>query len=140
MKGIPRFVGFAMVASLAAVAVACGGGRDDALTVTAQVVSDPTAPELQVLAPDGEGAWPVVVALHGVGGRGQDMVELGTRLAKAGLVVFAPTYNTDLSTPEGMTRAIDDIVCAYQVVRRVASEYGGDLTQPVTAVGWSLWG
>jgi dienelactone hydrolase len=138
MKRIPRFVRFAMVASLAAVAVACGRGGDDALTVTAQVVSDPTAPELQVLAPDGEGAWPVVVALHGVGGTGQDMVELGTRLAKAGLVVFAPTYNTDLSTPEGMTRAIDDIVCAYQVVRRVAPEYGGDLTQPVTAVGWSL--
>jgi dienelactone hydrolase len=66
------------------------------------------------------------------------MVELGLRLAEAGVVVFAPTYNTDLSTPEGMTRASDDIVCAYQVARRVAPDYGGDLTQPITAVGWSL--
>ena len=138
MKGIRQFVRIAMVVSLATVAVASGGGGEDALTVTSQVVSDPTTPELRVLAPDGEGPWPVVVALHGFGGTGQDMVELGTRLAKAGVVVFAPTYNTDLSTPEGMTRAADDIVCAYQVARRIAPEYGGDLTQPVTVVGWSL--
>jgi dienelactone hydrolase len=127
-----------MVASLATVAVACGGGGDDELTVTSQVVADPLAPELRVLAPDGEGPWPVVVALHGLGGTGQDMVELGTRLAQDGVVVFAPTYHTDLSSPEGLTRASDDLVCAYQVVRRDAAEYGGDLTQPVTAVGWSL--
>jgi dienelactone hydrolase len=138
MKRIARFVRFAMVASLATVAVACGGGGDDELTVTSQVVSDATAPDLRVLAPEGEGPWPVVVALHGLGGTGQDMVELGLRLAEAGVVVFAPTYNTDLSTPEGMTRASDDIVCAYQVARRVAPDYGGDLTQPITAVGWSL--
>ncbi len=140
MKGIPRFVRITMVASLATVAVACGGGGggDDALTVTSQVVSDPTTPDLRVLAPDGEGPWPVVVALHGFGGTGQDMVELGTRLAKAGVVVFVPTYNTDLSTPDGLTRASDDLVCAYQLARRIAPEHGGDLTQPVTVVGWSL--
>jgi dienelactone hydrolase len=138
MKGIPQFVRFAMVAVLATMAVACGGGGDNEVTVTSQVVPDPTAPELRVLAPDGEGPWPVVVALHGLGGTGQDMVELGTRLAEAGVVVFAPSYNTDLSSPEGLTRASNDIVCAYQVARRVAPEYGGDLTQPVTAVGWSL--
>jgi dienelactone hydrolase len=138
MKRIARFVRFAMVASLATVAVACGGGGDDELTVTSQVVSDATAPDLRVLAPEGEGPWPVVVALHGLGGTGHDMVELGLRLAEAGVVVFAPTYNTDLSTPEGMTRASDDIVCAHQVARRVAPDYGGDLTQPITAVGWSL--
>lgn len=138
MKRISRFVRFTMVAGLATAAVACGGGGDDELTVTSQVVSDPTAPELRVLAPEGEGPWPVVVALHGVGGTGQDMVELGTRLAKAGVVVFVPSYNTDLSTPEGLTRATDDLSCAYQVARRTAPDYGGDLTQPVTALGWSL--
>ena len=137
MKGICRFVRFATVASLVTVAVACSGG-DDQLTVTSQVVSDPTTPELRVLAPDGEGPWPVVVALHGFGGTGQDMVELGTRLAQAGVVVFVPTYNTDLTTPDGLARAGDDVGCAYQVARRVAPEYGGDLSQPVTAVGWSL--
>lgn len=139
MSSIPRFVRFATaVAALVTVAVACGGGRDDEPAVTSRVVSDPTTPDLRVLAPDGEGPWPVVVALHGFGGTGQDMVELGTRLAKAGVVVFAPTYNTDLTTSEGLTRASDDIVCAYEVARRTAPEYGGDLTQPVTAVGWSL--
>jgi dienelactone hydrolase len=138
MNGIPRFVRFAMVASLATVAVACGGRGDDGLTVASQIVSDPTTPDMRVLAPDGEGPWPVVLALHGFGGTGQDMVELGTRLAKAGVVVFVPTYNTDLSTPEGLTRASDDLVCAYQLARRIAPEYGGDVSQPVTAVGWSL--
>jgi dienelactone hydrolase len=138
MKGIAGLVRFA-IASLATVALACsGGGGDDELTVTSQVVSDPSTPELRVLAPHGEGPWPVVVALHGFGGTGQDMVELGTRLAKAGVVVFVPTYNTDLSTPEGLMRASDDLGCAYQVARRTAPEYGGDLTEPVTALGWSL--
>jgi dienelactone hydrolase len=135
---IPRFVWFAMVACLAPVAVACGGRGSDGLTVTTHVVADPTIPELRVVAPRGDGPWPVVVALHGLGGTGQDMVELGARLARAGVVVFAPTYHTDLDTPEGLTRASDDLVCAYQVARRVAPKYGGDLTRPVTVVGWSL--
>lgn len=138
MNGIARFVRFVMVASLATVAVACGGGGDDELTVTSEVVSDPTTTELRVLAPEGEGPWPVVVALHGFEGTGQDMVELGTRLAKAGVVVFVPTYDTNVSTPEGLAETGDDIGCAYEMARRVAPDYGGDLSQPVTAVGWSL--
>jgi dienelactone hydrolase len=91
-----------------------------------------------VLAPEAKGTWPVVVALHGIRGSGQDMVELGTRLARAGAVVFAPTYSTDLTTEQGFVRAADDIVCAYQLARRTAPAYRGDLTQPVTVVGWSL--
>jgi dienelactone hydrolase len=138
MKGIPRLAVFAVCACLATVAVACGGGGHKELTVTSEFVPDPTTSELRVLAPEGEGPWPVVLALHGLGGTGQDMVELGTRLAKAGVVVFAPTYNTDLSTPQGLTRSSDDLVCAYQAARRAAPDYGGDLTQPVTVVGWSL--
>ena len=138
MARMSLYVRIASVALLATVTAACGGGGDDELKVTSQVVSDPTAPALRVLAPDGEGPWPVVMALHGYKGSGQDMVALATRLAKAGVVVFVPTYATDVSTPEGMTRAADDLSCAYQVARRVAPEHGGDLTQPVTIVGWSL--
>ena len=78
------------------------------------------------------------MALHGVGGSSQDMVELATRVASAGAVVFAPTYHSDFATMEDLVRAGDDISCAYQLARRTAPEYGGDLTQPVTAVGWSL--
>ena len=106
--------------------------------MTSHVISVPTAPDMRVLAPDGQGSFPVVVALHGSGGTGGDMVELATRLAEGGAVVFVPTYHTDLRTAEGLTRAGDDLSCAYQVARRSAPEYGGDLDQPVTVVGWSL--
>ena len=95
------------------------------------------APALRVLAPDGKGPWPVVVALHGYGGTGRDMVELATRVARAGAVVFAPTYHTDLRTAQGLVRA-RDISCAYRIALRSARRYGGDLSQPITVVGWSL--
>jgi hypothetical protein len=54
------------------------------------------------------------------------------------VVTFVPTYNTDLSTPQGLKRATDDIVCGYQAARRVAPHYGGDLAKPLAVVGWSL--
>jgi dienelactone hydrolase len=127
-----------LVAALFSVTVACGGGGKTELAVTSRIVANSTTPNLRVVAPDGDGRWPVVLALHGFGGTGQDMVELATRLARAGAVVFVPTYHTDISTPEGLTRAGDDIGCAYQLARRTAPQYGGDLTRPVTAVGWSL--
>ncbi|RYP86699.1 hypothetical protein EKO23_08530 [Nocardioides guangzhouensis] len=134
-----------MLAALLLVA-ACGGGADDGTNgragrepaVTAHVVPDPTAPDLRVLAPAGAGPWPVVVALHGYEGTGQDMVALATRVARTGAVVFVPTYHTDLGSAEGLTRTGDDLSCAYQVARRHAHEYGGDLDRPVTVVGWSL--
>jgi dienelactone hydrolase len=130
-----------MVAAAAATLVAACGGDDQedrGFTVTSQVISEPTTQDVQVLAPEADGTWPVVVALHGLRGSGQDMVELGKRIASTGAVVFAPTYSTDISTPERAIRASDDIVCAYDLVRRTAPSFGGDLTQPVTAVGWSL--
>jgi poly(3-hydroxybutyrate) depolymerase len=89
MKATSRLVRVAMVASVVAVAVACGGTDDDELTVTSEVVAGSRAPDLRVLAPEGEGPWPVVVALHGLDGTGQDMVELGTQLAQAGVVVYS---------------------------------------------------
>jgi dienelactone hydrolase len=140
MASIPRFVRMATVASMVATAAACGGsdGDEGDLIVTSQVLSDSTTPDVRVLAPEGEGPWPVVVALHGVGGSGEDMVELATRLAAGGTVVYAPTYHSDLATMDDLVRAGDDISCAYQLALRTAAEYGGDLTLPVTAVGWSL--
>ena len=140
MARIPRFIRIGAVACVAgAAAVACGGGEDDgALVVTSEVVSDPTVPDVRVLAPEAKGKWPVVVALHGLGGSGQDMVELATRVASAGAVVFVPTYHSEFSTMDDLVRASDDITCAYQLARRTAPDYGGDLSQPVTAVGWSL--
>jgi len=126
------------VAILVSVAVACGAGGVRVQAVTSHVISAPTTPDLRVVAPDGGGPWPVVVALHGFQGSGTDMVELATRLARGGAVVFVPSYHTDLGTAEGLQEAGDDLSCAYRIARRTAPEYGGDLNRPVTVVGWSL--
>ena len=78
-----------VVAALAA-ATLCGAGvragqrGQAAYTVTSEVVSHPTTQEIQVFAPEAKGSWPVVLALHGVGGSGQDMGELGTRAGATG--------------------------------------------------------
>jgi acetyl esterase/lipase len=66
------------------------------------------------------------------------MDPFATRLARAGTVVFAPSYRSDLTTPEGLQQATDDIVCSYRFVRTTAPRHGGDLTEPVTGLGWSL--
>ena len=128
----------ALVACLAAALVGCAGSAREQRDVRSDSVTDSITSGLRVLAPAGKGPWPVLVALHGFGGTGQDMVELGTRLARQGVLVFVPTYRTDVSTAEGFATAVDDIVCGYLTARRVAARYGGDLTRPVTVVGWSM--
>lgn len=129
-----------MLLSVALLATGCGDGDDssDALPVTSTVVSDATTQDIHVVAPQADGAWPIVMALHGIGGSGQDMGELATRLGQARTVVFAPTYRSDLTTPEGLIEAERDIVCGYRLARTTAPDHGGDLAQPITAVGWSL--
>ena len=125
-------------AALLAVGCAGSGAGSGELPVTSGVVSDATTQDIHVFAPQAKGTWPVVVALHGIGGSGQDMGELATRLARAGTVVFAPTYRSDLTTADGLNQATTDISCGYRFARTIAPEHGGDLTQPLTAVGWSL--
>ena len=118
----------------------CGdsGSQDGGFQVTTDVVSHKGIKDMLVFSPDAEGSWPVIVAFHGVGGTPQDMAEIATRLAREGNVVFAPTYGTDITTQEGVDRAGIDAECGYRLARSIASEYGGDLSQPVTFVGWSL--
>jgi len=128
----------AVVAAALLVACGSGSGRSSGLPVSTTVVSDPNTQDIRVVQPQTKGTWPVVLALHGFRGSGEDMVELGTRLARAGTVVFAPTYRTDVTTADGLANAGDDISCAYQLARRTAAEHGGDLSRPLTAVGWSL--
>jgi dienelactone hydrolase len=114
------------------------GSEDDEFRVTSEVVSHEGTKDMLVFAPDAEGRWPVIVAFHGVGGTGQDMAEIATRLAREGSVVFAPTYASDITTQEGVDRAAVDAECGYRFARSIAAEYGGDLDQPVSLVGWSL--
>ena len=61
----------------ALLAVGCGGGdaRSGEFPVTSEVVSDATTQDIHVFAPQAKGTWPTVLALHGVGGSGQDMGE-----------------------------------------------------------------
>lgn len=133
----------AVVVCVVLVTAACGDSNGDSDTggtfeVTSEVVSHETTQDILVFEPNAEGPWPVVLAMHGIGGEGQDMAELATRLAREGAVVFAPTYSTDLSTEEGLIQAARDAECGYRFARSIAAEHGGDLGQPMTFVGWSL--
>lgn len=125
-------------AGLLAAACADSDSHGEGFDVTSQVVSHETTQDILVLAPDAEGPWPVVWAMHGVGGTGEDMAETATRLAAEGFVVFSPTFRTDLNTQEGSLEAVLDAECGYRFARSIAAEHGGDLDQPVTFVGWSL--
>jgi hypothetical protein len=49
-----------------------------------------------------------------------------------------PTYRSDLTTPDGLSQTGHDIACGYWFARTDASQHGGDLSEPVTALGWSL--
>ena len=124
----------------ALVASACGGSdsEDRPFEVTSEVVSHETTQDILVLAPDAEGSWPVVLAMHGVGGTAEDMAVIASRLAGEGFVVFAPSYRSDMSTQEGVFDTVRDAECGYRFARTIAADYGGDLDQPVTLIGWSL--
>jgi dienelactone hydrolase len=132
-----RTIVFLCAAALAL--ASCGEDTEGArFQVTSEVVSHGTTQDMLVFAPDAKGPWPVIVAFHGIGGTGEDMAEIATRLAREGTVVFAPTYRTDITTQEGLEQAAVDVECGYRFARSIAAEYGGDLDQPVTFVGWSL--
>jgi dienelactone hydrolase len=123
----------------ASVAAACeDGGTDGGYEVSSEVVSSEATQDVLVFAPQAEGPWPLVVAFHGIDGRAEDMAEMATRLARAGNVVVAPTYRTDITTEEGVNQTATDAECGYRFARSIAADYGADLDQPVTFVGWSL--
>jgi dienelactone hydrolase len=138
--GVSRVVVCALL-----VAAACGGSdsggdaaEDAGYGVICEVVAHETTQDVLVFAPDAEGSWPVVMAMHGLNGSGEDMAEIATRLAREGFVVFAPTYRTDMRTQQGVEQGGRDAECGYRFARSIAADYGGDLDRPVTFVGWSL--
>ena len=128
----------AAAVSCALMIVAACGGDDSTKAVTSTVVSDPTTQEILVFSPEDTGAWPVVLAMHGLNGKNEDMAELSRRVAEGGNVVFAPTWRTDTSSSEGPANAARDAECAYRYSRTIAADNHGDLDEPVTFVGWSL--
>ncbi len=103
------------------------------------VLSHETTREIAVWAPPGEGPWPVVYALHGLGGSHQAWAEIATRLASQGVLVFAADYRSVEGAAEGRWDYVEqDTECGYRFVRSIANDYGGDLNQPVTMVGHSM--
>lgn len=102
------------------------------------VVSHETTQDIWVSAPgdsdSGEwGTWPIVYALHGWAGSGDDLAITAAELASQGVVVFAPDYRS--TDPDYWEQ---DAECGYRYAMSIAEEYGGDLEQPVTFVGHSL--
>jgi acetyl esterase/lipase len=98
--------------------------------VTMSVVSHETTQDIAVFAPDADGSWAVVYLIPGAGS-GEDLAEMAIRLASHGTVVFAPDYRSN----DSMTKQEQDLECGYRYARSIASEYGGDLDQPVTMIG-----
>jgi predicted esterase len=94
--------------------------------------------EIMMWAPEADGSWPVVYALHGTGGNAQGLAEMATVLAGQGAVVFATDYRSELISTPQWKEVYRDTECGYRYARSVAANYGGDLDQPVTIVGHSL--
>ena len=119
----------------------CGSdaGEGPPYGVTSTVVTHETTQEIAVFAPEADGSWPVVYALHGLGGSWQDWAEAASNLAGQGVVVFAPNGRTTAAVEQGRWADLQqDTECGYRFIHTIAAEYGGDLEQPVAVVGHSL--
>jgi len=101
-------------------------------------VTGPDTREIAVWAPDSEGPWPVVMFLAGWEGKGIHYAQTAEMLASQGVVVFAPDYRSKDIVTADWRNPYRDAECAYRHIRTVASEYGGDIDQPITIAGHSL--
>ena len=108
-----------------------GHGPFDVMTT---VISHESTREISVWAPEAEGSWPIVIAVHG--GMGEldrnDLAVTAAELASRGAVVFAADWQ-----PQS---AEQDLECGGRYALSVAEEYGGDLNQPYTLIGHSSGG
>jgi acetyl esterase/lipase len=125
-----------LTCAVALAATACSSGSTGArYDVRSEVLHDDTTQDVRVWAPtgDAEGSWPVVFALPGIGGSKSDFDLLGPAIAEQGVVVFA----TDYRTPGTVESLAEDLACGYRLAVSTAGEYGADLEEPVTAIGYS---
>ena len=99
------------------------------------VISGEGTDRIEVWVPEGtEGTWPVVYAVPGASGSGDELSVIAEQLASHGVLVFV----TDHHGPDALPQTIADVECGYRFMRDVAAEYGGDLGQPVTMFGHSM--
>ena len=122
-------------AAVVTVAACSSGPAGPSYDVRSDVLHGDTAQDVRVWAPteDAEGSWPVVFALPGISGHKSDFDLLGPALAERGVVVFA----TDYRTPGSVESLAEDLACGYRLAVSSADEYGADLDEPVTGVGYS---
>jgi len=126
-----------LVLSVVGLAVGCGSTSDPEppFAVTSTVLVQETGKDIAVFAPEGEGSWPVVYALHGFGSNWQRLEGTASELASHGTVVFAPNYDAS-----GYPQGPDSAECGYRFVHSIAEDYGGDVDQPIAIVGHSAGG
>lgn len=120
---------------LGVVVAACGSDGGPPFAVTSTMVSHDKTQDVWVWAPDDDGPFPVVFGVPGSGGSARlDLETIATELATGGIVVFA----TDWQTDGDIEAAAQDLECGYRLTRTIAADHGGDLSQPITLVGFSL--
>ncbi len=117
--------------TLAALIAACSSSAEDAnLEVSSSTVSDASTKDVTVWRPAGDGPWPVVVALHGLGGVRGDLDALAEALAARGMVVFVPDF--------GQSTIQADISCAIGYARTHAKDEGAGAGSPFVVLGHSM--
>jgi acetyl esterase/lipase len=116
------------------------------ITYTAPLQPDLSAQALDVYAPAAQGAWPVVVVLHGYLVRKEDVRLMSKAIAGQGAVVFTanwPAWTSPSIAVQGdgakLREWVETVACAIRFARATASDYGGDPGR-VTLVGHSLGG
>lgn len=120
--GLTRF----LILLLTLAMTACG---TESFDVTSTVISHETTREISVWAPDAEGPWPIVIAVHGADLDRNDLAVTAEELASRGAVVFAADWR-----PQSV---VQDLECGTRYALSVAEDYGGDLDQPFTFIGHS---
>ena len=119
--------------------VASTSAQDGAYEILTDIVRHETTEDIHVWAPEGEGPFPIVYAIHGsadlVGG---DWDVIGTALAQHGVVVFAPDYHATDRFTGRWDRISSEMECSYRFAHEVAADFGGDVEQPIAFIGHSL--
>ena len=123
----------AMFVALLIVASCADGKTPATVTVSQSTIRGDHTQDISVWAPDSGTGYPIVYVLHGLANDRNDMAGFATALAREGLVVFVPDIRT--ATTSG---AATDVECGYDLALKRAVEFGGDIDQPVSIVGWSF--
>ena len=131
----------------AAVVTACGSEDRDYGVLAEQVAKVGGGDSTQdafVWAPDADGdgaadvggSYPLVYMIPGSGGSAErDLDVVAHELARRGVVVFGADWRTLSGSVSDLEM---DAECGYRLSRRIAADYGGDLSAPVTVAGFSM--